>query len=100
MDTDRCHTGRGLTSDRSRKPQTERQLMTTSLVTGGAGFLGSHLCEELLVRGHRVICVDNLETGSGENIEHMRSDPFSFLHVDIIEPFFVKDPVDFVYHFA
>ena len=42
--------------------------MTTSLVTGGAGFLGSHLCEELLERGHRVICVDNLETGSLANI--------------------------------
>ena len=74
--------------------------MTTSLVTGGAGFLGSHLCDELLARGHRVICVDNLETGSLANIEHMRSDLFSFVHVDIIEPFFVDEPVDFVYHFA
>ena len=74
--------------------------MTTSLVTGGAGFLGSHLCEELLERGHRVICVDNLETGSLANIEHMRSDRFSFVHVDIIEAFFVDEPVDFVYHFA
>jgi dTDP-glucose 4,6-dehydratase len=74
--------------------------MTTSLVTGGAGFLGSHLSEELLARGHRVICVDNLETGSLANIEHMRSDLFSFVHADIIEPFFVDEPVDFVYHFA
>jgi dTDP-glucose 4,6-dehydratase len=74
--------------------------MTTSLVTGGTGFLGSHLCEQLLARGHRVTCVDNLETGSLANIEHMRSDLFSFVHADIIEPFFVDEPVDFVYHFA
>ena len=46
--------------------------MATCLVTGGAGFLGSHLCDELLARGHRVICVDNLETGSLANIEHIR----------------------------
>jgi dTDP-glucose 4,6-dehydratase len=74
--------------------------LTTSLITGGAGFLGSHLCEELLARGHRVICVDNLETGSLANIEHLRSEAFSFEHVDIIKPFFVDEPVDFVYHFA
>jgi len=78
----------------------EKATMTTSLVTGGAGFLGSHLSEELLARGHRVICVDNLETGSLANIEHMRSDLFSFVHADIIEPFFVDEPVDFVYQFA
>jgi len=74
--------------------------MTTSLITGGAGFLGSHLCEELLAHDHRVICVDNLETGSLANIEHLRSEAFSFVHADIIEPFFVAEPVDFVYHFA
>jgi dTDP-glucose 4,6-dehydratase len=70
-------------------------------VTGGAGFLGSHLCDELLSRGHRVICVDNFETGSLANIEHIR-DPerFTLLHVDIIEPYFVEEPVDFVYHLA
>src|SRR3981081_2909830 len=48
--------------------------MPTCLVTGGAGFLGSHLCDELLSRGHRVICVDNLETGSPAHIEHNRTD--------------------------
>src|ERR1700745_2106785 len=74
--------------------------MPTSLVTGGCGFLGSHLCEELLARGHGVICVDNLETGSLANIEHMRSDAFSFVHADIIEPFFIEEPLDFFYHFA
>jgi dTDP-glucose 4,6-dehydratase len=74
--------------------------MATCLVTGGAGFLGSHLCDELLRRGHRVICVDNVETGSLNNIEHIRTPDFVLLHKDIIEPFFVEEPVDFVYHFA
>jgi len=74
--------------------------MATCLVTGGAGFLGSHLCDELLSRGHRVICVDNLETGSLANIEHIRRPEFVHLNVDIIEPYFVEEPVDFVYHLA
>ena len=75
--------------------------MSTCLVTGGAGFLGSHLCDELLARGNRVICVDNLETGSLANIEHIpESDSFAHLNVDIIEPYFVSEPVDFVYHLA
>jgi dTDP-glucose 4,6-dehydratase len=75
--------------------------MATCLVTGGAGFLGSHLCDELLRRGHRVICVDNLETGSLNNIEHIR-DParFRFEQLDIVQPYFVDEPVDFVYHLA
>ena len=74
--------------------------MPTSLVTGGAGFLGSHLCDELLSRGHRVICVDNLETGTLSNIEHIRTDEFVHLSLDIIEPYFVDEQVDFVYHLA
>jgi len=74
--------------------------MPTSVVTGGAGFLGSHLCEELLRRGHRVICVDNLETGSLANIEHIRDEQFIHLLVDIIEPYFIDEPIDFVYHLA
>src|SRR5215208_8086190 len=74
--------------------------MATCLVTGGAGFLGSHLCDELLRRGHRVICVDNFETGSLANIEHIRVPEFVHLHADIIDPFYVEEPVDFVYHFA
>ena len=75
--------------------------MATCLVTGGAGFLGSHLCDELLARGNRVVCVDNFETGSLANIAHIR-DPEQFVHVgaDIIEPYFVEEPVDFVYHLA
>jgi dTDP-glucose 4,6-dehydratase len=74
--------------------------MATCLVTGGAGFLGSHLCEELLRRGHRVICVDNLETGTLANIEHIRSPDFVHLNLDIITPYFIEEPVDFVYHLA
>jgi dTDP-glucose 4,6-dehydratase len=74
--------------------------MATCLVTGGAGFLGSHLCDELLRRGHRVICVDNLETGSLANIEHIRVDRFVHSNQDIIEPYFIDEPIDFVYHLA
>jgi dTDP-glucose 4,6-dehydratase len=74
--------------------------MPTCLVTGGAGFLGSHLCDELLRRGHRVMCVDNFETGSLANIAHIRTDKFTYLNRDIIEPYFVEEPVDFVYHLA
>jgi dTDP-glucose 4,6-dehydratase len=74
--------------------------MATCLVTGGAGFLGSHLCDELLRRGHRVICVDNVETGSLANIAHIRVPEFRFLQADITVPYFVDESVDFVYHFA
>ena len=73
--------------------------MATSLVTGGAGFLGSHLCEALLERGHRVICLDNLETGSLANIEHLRDD-FTFLNHDVSHPIAVDEPIDYVYHLA
>jgi dTDP-glucose 4,6-dehydratase len=74
--------------------------MPTSLVTGGAGFLGSHQCEQLLAKGHRVICLDNLETGSLANIEELRDDAFSFLHHDVSEPIAIDEPLDFVYHLA
>ncbi len=74
--------------------------MSISVVTGGAGFLGSHLCDELLAKGHRVICTDNLETGSLANIEHMRDPNFVFMPHDLIEPIWIDEPVDFVYHLA
>jgi dTDP-glucose 4,6-dehydratase len=74
--------------------------MPTSVVTGGAGFLGSHLCEYLLERGHRVVCVDNLVTSSLRNIEHLRSGEFLFVNHDVVEHIAVDGPVDFVYHFA
>jgi len=73
----------------------------TSLVTGGAGFLGSNLCDHLLGRGHRVICVDNLETGSLGNIEHISDDAsFNFRMLDITSHYEIDEPVDFVYHMA
>jgi dTDP-glucose 4,6-dehydratase len=74
--------------------------MATGVVTGGSGFLGSHLCDALLARGHRVICVDNFETGSLANIKHLRGESFVFMHADVTKPFYVEEPVDFVYHFA
>ncbi len=74
--------------------------MPTCIVTGGAGFLGSHLCETLLASGHRVICIDNLDTGSLQNIEHIRDEEFVFLNHDITEYVDVPEPVDFVYHLA
>ena len=74
--------------------------MPTSVVTGGAGFLGSHLCDLLLSRGHRVICVDNLETGSLTNIEHIRTDDFVFVQHDVINHIEIDEAVDFVYHLA
>src|SRR3984885_7688692 len=70
--------------------------MTTCVVTGGAGFLGSHLCEHLLGKGHRVVCLDNLETGSLENIHHIRDDAFEFRHVDITNYGDITEDVDFV----
>jgi dTDP-glucose 4,6-dehydratase len=74
--------------------------MPTSVVTGGAGFLGSHLCDRLLAEGHRVICVDNLETGSLENVAHIRGDAFAFVNHDVTLPISIDEPVDFVFHLA
>ena len=74
--------------------------MPTALVTGGAGFLGSHLCDYLLAQGHRVICIDNLETGSLRNISHIRTADFDFRMVDITSHYEVEEPVDVIFHMA
>jgi dTDP-glucose 4,6-dehydratase len=75
--------------------------MATALITGGAGFLGSHLCDHLLEKGHRVICVDNLDTGSLQNIEHLRNgEDFLFVNHDVTAPFFINEGIDFVFHLA
>ncbi len=73
--------------------------MNRILVTGGAGFLGSHLCERLLQDGNDVICVDNLYTGSKDNIRHLMSNPyFEFIRHDVTEPLYVE--VDQIYNLA
>jgi len=74
--------------------------MSTCIVTGGAGFLGSHLCDHLLDAGHRVICIDNLDTGSLQNIEHISNGDFVFSNHDITEYTEIGEDVDFVYHLA
>jgi dTDP-glucose 4,6-dehydratase len=74
--------------------------MPTSVVTGGAGFLGSHLCDYLIAKGEQVICVDNLETGSLANIEHIGNDSFLFVNHDMTFHLELDEPIDFVYHLA
>jgi dTDP-glucose 4,6-dehydratase len=74
--------------------------MKTTVVTGGAGFLGSHLCEYLLEQGLRVICVDNLDTSTLHNIEHIDSSDFVFVNHNMIEHIEIPEPVDIVFHLA
>ncbi len=74
--------------------------MPKSLVTGGAGFVGSHLCEYLLDHGHEVICMDNLITGSEDNITHIKNDAFQFINHDITEPIKLEGDLDYLYQFA
>ncbi len=74
--------------------------MPRTLITGGAGFLGSHLCDRLLAEGHEVICMDNLSTGTIENIDHIRSEKFLFIKHDVTNFIYVNGPLDYVLHFA
>ena len=74
--------------------------MPTAVVTGGAGFLGSHLCDHLVSKGYRVICIDNLDTGSLQNVEHLRGDEFLFINQDVTLHLDIAEPVDIVYHLA
>ncbi len=87
-----------------RKPAPRRRAAPTqpvSVVTGGAGFLGSHLVDLLLARGHRVVIIDNLITGSTDNIAHLAGDPdLRFIKQDVTEYLFLPGRVDYVWHFA
>src|SRR5689334_9941699 len=72
-----------------------------SVVTGGAGFLGSHLTDRLLAEGHRVIAIDNLVTGHLSNIEHLAGNPnYRFIKQDVTQYLFLPDEIDYVFHFA
>jgi len=71
-----------------------------TLVTGGAGFLGSHLCDYLLKNDHYVICMDNLLTGSSDNLKHINSDKFIFIKHDITKYIEIEEDLDFIFHFA
>ncbi len=70
------------------------------LITGGAGFLGSHLCDHFLAKGFEVLCVDNLLTGSTDNIAHIRSRSFSFIEHDITNYIYIEGQLDYILHFA
>jgi dTDP-glucose 4,6-dehydratase len=70
------------------------------LVTGGAGFIGSHLSEFLLARGCEVVCLDNLSTGTTDNVDHLRAERFSFIKHDVTNYIYVAGPLDYVLHFA
>lgn len=73
----------------------------TAVVTGGAGFLGSHLCDKLIAENFKVICVDNLSTGSTDNINHLAGNKsFTFIHHDVTNYIFIPGRVDYVLHFA
>ena len=75
--------------------------MARAVITGGAGFLGSHLSDRLLAEGYDVVAVDNLVTGSRDNIAHLSGNPkFEYLNIDIIQPYTVPGQVDLVYNFA
>ena len=93
-----------MTKRKANSPPARRQKAVArpvSVVTGGAGFLGSHLSDRLIAEGHDVIAIDNLVTGSVENIDHLATETrFRFIHRDVTEFLFLHGPVDYVWHFA
>ncbi len=75
--------------------------MATVLITGGAGFLGSHLCDWFIGRGYKVVCVDNLITGNARNVKHLlKHKNFKFIKHDVSKPLAYKDKLDYIMHFA
>jgi len=87
------------TRPRGRRRPTERRSGRV-LITGGAGFLGSHLCEYFLGRGYEVLCADNLLTGAIDNIAHVRSPRFRFINLDVTGYLDIDGPLDYILHFA
>lgn len=84
-----------------KKTHSRKKKQKTSVVTGGSGFLGSHLCEYLLKQGHNVICLDNLITGNIANIEHLAGNGcFKFIKHDVTEYIYLPGKVDYIFHFA
>lgn len=71
-----------------------------ALVTGGAGFLGSHLCDLLVAEGHEVICVDSIITGNERNIAHIKTGEFSFIKHNVTEPLYLDGKIDLIFHLA
>jgi len=71
-----------------------------ALVTGGAGFIGSHLCDLLLGNGHEVICVDNFITGNEKNIAHIENENFSMIKHDVTKPLYIEENINYIFHFA
>ncbi|MEK6589185.1 MAG: UDP-glucuronic acid decarboxylase family protein [Nitrospinota bacterium] len=74
--------------------------MSRVLITGGAGFIGSHLCDYLLLKGYQVICMDNLITGDIANIGHIRNDRFLFVKYDVTNYMYIEGKLDYILHFA
>lgn len=74
--------------------------MARVLITGGAGFIGSYLCDRFLAGGDEVICMDNLITGSADNISHIQNSRFSFIHYDVTNYIYIKGHLDYILHFA
>ena len=83
------------------KRQSDKTTHPRALITGGAGFLGSHLCDRLIAEGHEVVCVDNLLTGRSENIAHIKDhERFTFVQHDVTVPLEIYGRLDYVLHLA
>src|SRR3954463_7353001 len=84
-----------------RRTSDDKECTVRTVITGGAGFIGSHLCERFLAEGHEIVCVDNLITGDLANVQALRSSGnFSFIRHDISHPIEIDGDVDIVLHFA